>query len=240
MNVLHFKRQYESRRHLKPAPVWSKIWGELRNDPQFDFESGIRWTRYVSPSDYAEKLVAQRRPEADILLEQARKRQEEDALRKAAWLETNDLNPEPYIEQWEKSSFEVRDELLDIAVSTFPMMDGLAQVNETLKFAFEMKEAEIDQQQFSSVVESLFRMKVFEWAIKRAFPDDADLRSTIMHRVAARELPTKDNMAEKRGSPNVQAAIQELTHQIQQREVHHQRPKEFDPFQRKKKRDVVK
>lgn len=229
MNLKFWKSCYEASRGRKPSPVWSTIWGQINLDTRERYRSTIKWQPYVSPSEYADHIRPPERPEANALLEQARLRQEADARRKAAWLESNTLDATPYIEKWDVTAGEVRDGLLDIATKTFPMMDGLEQVNETIKYAFEMKDAEIDSREFAAVVESLFRMQVFEFAVKRAFPDQTELQAAIMMRVAARELPTKDNTVEKRSSnASVEAAIREMSaHQSQ----HRREPRPpFDPL----------
>ncbi len=130
---------YKAIRRYRLAPVWSGVWTQLRNSGQ-EFSTTISWKSYVSPYE----LPAQR-PEAFALLEKARQRQELDAKRKAAWLEENSVDATPYVARWDDLATEIRDELLNIAVATFPMVDGLEQANETIKYGFEMKEAEIDR-----------------------------------------------------------------------------------------------
>lgn len=222
-------KDYLEIRKLRPAPVWSSVWTSYLADAE-EYAVPIKWPAYVSPHD-----LPVQRPEAVALLEKARRRQELDKQRKDAWLQENVVDAAPYVERWDESATKIRDELLDLAVSTFPMLDGLEQANETIKYGLEMKEAEIDRKEFSTVITSLFRLRVFQWATERVLgTEDPALVSEVMRRVAAREIPTRDNVVhDRRPANNGLQAVQNEISMMLARQRSERKP--FDPFGKRRR-----
>ena len=179
-------------RKYKVAPPWSGIWEQIKLLGIKDCSTDIEWNDYVSPSDY----YKMQKPQAYVLLEKAKAKLDADAKKRAEWEAENSIDSTQYIDKWDTISDDVYEQLLSIAIETFPMMDGLEKVNETIRFGLEMKEAEIDRDEFANVVNGLFRIKVYEWAVNRIFAGSSnDFCNEIMKRVAAREFPTLDNVA---------------------------------------------
>ena len=106
-----------------------------------------------------------------------------------------------FTEKWDAQSAVWSANLLDIIIKIMSVSDGVVKVNDTFKYALNMPNTSLSEQQFNSLLVKVFNIKIFHSMLESVDIPDEFLHKA-MERMIARELPTKDNMPKESTKQN--------------------------------------